>query len=71
MKTFNRATYEQYFEDREDDGDDLEETGREVSQQFHGPYQPNYGNQFNIDHLTVSMNPDQLLPGSKLALTSV
>ena len=27
---------------------------------FHGPYQPNYGTQINIDHLTLVLDPSML-----------
>ena len=29
--------------------------------QFHGPYQPNYGTQINIDHLNVIVDPSKVL----------
>ena len=29
--------------------------------QFHGPYQPNYGTQINIDHLNVIVDPLKVL----------
>ena len=33
-----------------------------VTNNYHGAYQPNYGNQYNIGHLTLAMDPRELLP---------
>jgi len=61
-------------EEEDMDGDDDDDTGEEIEMErpkkstrvtnnFNGPYQPNYGNQYNIDHLTLSI-PTQGLTSS-------
>ena len=34
-----------------------DDNGRIGTVQFHGPYQPNYGTQFNIEQLNVIVDP--------------
>ena len=55
----------------DDDVIESEENESAVARNFNGPYQPNYGNQYNIDHLTLEMNPDQLMPGLTLRRESL
>ena len=50
----------------DDDVIESEENESAVARNFNGPYQPNYGNQYNIDHLTLEMSPDQFISGLTL-----
>jgi hypothetical protein len=45
--------------DDDDTGEEIEmdrpKKSNRVTNNYNGPYQPNYGNQYNIDHLTLSI----------------
>ena len=51
----------------DDTGEEIEmdrpKKSNRVTNNYNGPYQPNYGNQYNIDHLTLSI-PTQGLSSS-------
>ena len=56
-----------FKDDKLESEDDSNDTGEEiemdrpksghVTNNYNGPYQPNYGNQYNIEHLTLAMSP--------------
>ena len=47
--------------DQPHSNEQLDQPRSGVINNYHGAYQPNYGNQYNIGHLTLAMDPRELL----------